>query len=148
MWWRDVVFMFLTCFYNSLGHWGNILSCYIHFFLEFSRFFAAIMDFMAAIMDFEKKKIPKSKTTSYLLSNEPELTSQLLVELKLLTWEWGMHFVFIFRNYFEIICLWKWSILCLWHSLARPLLVITPYIWVNAMEGCCNLCFWPVFTIV
>ena len=45
--------MFLTSFYNTLGHWGKILSCYIHFFLEFSRFFAAIMDFMAAIMDFE-----------------------------------------------------------------------------------------------
>ena len=28
--------MFLTCFYNTLGQWGNILSCYIHFFLEFS----------------------------------------------------------------------------------------------------------------
>ena len=48
-----------------------------------------------------------------------------------------MHFVFIFRKYFEILSLRQWSILRLWHSPARPLLVITPYIWVNVMEGCC-----------
>ena len=51
-------------------------------FLNFHVFFAAIIDFMAAIMNFEFFS-PKSETTTYELSNEPSLTSQLLVELKL-----------------------------------------------------------------